>query len=364
MALIENLAEVAEILAWDPRKLKNIEANYTVRTIMQEGICTMFERTGYPETVDTHILERILITSTARCAAICRYPENGKSKSWAGKVVCGACTLGDAPDPYGFGPRAIVTFLDGTVTEFEDWRNNPDIVVCWNSFDYSKDTMIDDFARRIGIADVSLDVLVKHARAHSIPVAGDSAQEQAIRQAQEDMLDGKLSTVFSDGETKQILDALGNTESKIEVLSITDPAAAAHIQNITQYREDLWRWFWNMYGMDSRGTTKRAQQSVEEIDSGGDLSMIIPMARWAMRQLEAEQVRIKFDAPDAACDFSTSWRSRIAETITVNEETAEDLKIDDVLEDPAEKQENPENEVDNASEEENDEEVNDDVQES
>lgn len=364
MPVIDNYDEIAEILAWSPRSVKNIEANYAVKTAMQEGIISMFSRTGYPESVDTTILERILVTSTERCAAIVRYPADGRSPEWAGKWVCGACTLADSPDPYGFGKRAIVAFLDGTVHEFEDWRNNPDIIVCWNSLDYSKDVMINDFARRLQIADVSLDVLVKHSRAHTMPVARNSAEEQAIKQAQEEMLNGKLTTVVSEGETQQILDALGNNQHTIEVLSITDPAAAAYIQNITQYREDLWRWFWNMYGMDSRGTTKRAQQSVEEIDSGGDLSMIIPMARWAIRQIEAEQVRIKCDAPEASCDFSTSWKSRIIETITMSEETAEKLDVEGALEDNAGEEENTENEPESGSGEETGEEETENDEES
>ena len=149
-------------------------------------------------------------------------------------------------------------------------------------------------------------------------------------------IDGKEQTVIAKGDTQDVMDALGNTQSQIEVLSLTDPNAAVHIQNISQYREDLLRWFWNIYGMDSRGTSKRAQQSVEEVDQGGDLSMVIPMSRWRARQEEVEQVRAKCGATEASCDFSTCWKSRIMEAVTIDDETAEELDVENIVNEKAE----------------------------
>ena len=220
------------------------------------------------------------------------------------------------------------------------------MIVCWNSYDYSIDINYRETARKIQTADVSLDMLVKNSRLHPIPVARDSKEQGAIQDVQRNIIDGMEQTVIAKGDTQEILDAIGNTQSQIEVLSLTDPSAAVHIQNISQYREDLLRWFWNIYGMDSRGTTKRAQQSVEEVDQGGDLSMVIPMSRWRARQEEVEQVRIKCGAPEAACDFSTCWKSRIMEAVTIDAETAEELQVEDLTPD----EENAENEAQDATE--------------
>lgn len=356
---IENYDEIVEALAWSPRKLKNLEANFATRQILTEGVVSMFERTGYPESVNTHILEKLLVACPTRCAAIVRYPSDGKNAAtWAGKWAVGACDVCGEPDPDGFGKTAIVRLGDATVVVIENWRESDDIIVSWNSYDYSKDIMIEDTARKIQIADVSLDMLVKNSRLHPLPVAKDSKEQAAINDAQENILNGEVSTVLAESETKQIIDAIsGNDKSEIEVLTLTDPEAAVHIQNITQYREDLWRWFWNVYGMDSRGTTKRAQQSVEEIDQGGDLSMIVPMARWVMRQLEAEEVSRKCGV-EAACDFSTCWKSRIMEAVTIDDETAEKLDVENMTTDD----ENVENEAQDATQgtqEEGEEETND-----
>lgn len=334
MPVIENLSEIAMLLAWSPRKAKNIEANSVIRFQLTEGIVSMFERTNYPETVNVKNLERYLVTYGV--AAITTYPgpdaeKPGRNTAYAGKWIACKCEIGGEPDPDGIGQKAICAFGDGTVKEVQNWKDSDDIIVCWNAWDYSLDLNIPDTARKIETADVSLDMLVKNSRLHPVPVARDSKEQQTIMEVQENILNGKEQTVIAQGDTQEIFDAIGNTSSKIDVLALTDPASAVHIQNISQYREDLLRWFWNIYGMDSRGTAKRAQQSVEEVDQGGDLSMVIPFSRWRARQEEVEQVRIKCGAPDAACDFSTSWKSRIVEAVTIDEETAEKLDVEEAL---------------------------------
>lgn len=337
---IANYNDIAEALAWCPREIKNIEARSVVQFNLTEGIVSMFERSGYPEFVNVKMLERFLVTDHR--AAITPY--NGLNPFYQGKPMVARVEIGGMPDPDGIGQIAICTFGDGTVKEVENWRQSNDIVVCWDAWDYSVDLSIPDTARKIQVADVSLDVLVKNSRLHPVPVARDTGEENAIRTVLEDILAGKESTVVSSGDVADMLDALGNAAAKIDVLSLSDPDKAVHIQNISQYREDLLRWFWNQYGMDSRGTSKRAQQSVEEVDQGGDLSMVIPMSRWRARQEEVEQVRVKFNAPDAACDFSTCWKSRIMEAVTIDEETAEELQVENLTTE----EENAENEPQDA----------------
>lgn len=358
---IANYDEIAAALCWSQRSLKNIESRSVQEFTLQEGLVSMFERSGYPETVNVKLLERFLVDDDRAC--ITTYPEgNRNSDRYAGKWMSARLEIGGDPDPDGLGKTAFAIFGDGTVKQVKDWRDSDDIIVCWNAWDYSRDLNIPDTARKLQIADVSLDMLVKNSRLHPIPVARDSKEQNAIEDVQQNIIDGKEQTVIAKGDTQEILDAIGNTQSQIEVLSLTDPNAAVHIQNISQYREDLLRWFWNIYGMDSRGTSKRAQQSVEEVDQGGDLSMVIPMSRWRARQEEVEQVRTKCGAPDATCEFSTCWKSRIMEAVTVDAETAEELAVENIVTD----EENAEIEPQDATEgEDNDgeEEANDEKEE-
>ena len=346
---IANYDEIAEALCWSPRSLKNIEARSVQEFTLQEGLVSMFERKNYPETVNVKMLERFLVDDDRAC--ITTYPEGQRnSERYAGKWMAARLEIGGDPDPDGLGTIAFAIFGDGTVKQVKDWKFSEDIIVCWNAWDYSCDLNIPDTARKLQIADVSLDMLVKNSRLHPMPVARDSKEKNAIEEAQQNILDGKEQTVIAQGDTQELLDAIGNASSKIDVLALTDPASAVHIQNISQYREDLLRWFWNIYGMDSRGTSKRAQQSVEEVDQGGDLSMVIPMSRWRARQEEVEQVRAKCGAPEAACDFSTCWKSRIMEAVTIDEETAEKLDVENIV---TEEQDSGENESKNGENAEN-----------
>lgn len=356
---IANYDEIAEALCWSPRSLKNIEARSVQEFTLQEGLVSMFERKKYPETVNVKMLERFLVDDDRAC--ITTYPEGKRnSDRYAGKWMAARLEIGGDPDPDGLGTIAFAVFGDGTVKQVKDWRDSEDIIVCWNAWDYSCDLNIPDTARKLQIADVSLDMLVKNSRLHPMPVARDSKEKNAIVIAQQNILDGKEQTVIAQGDTQELLDAIGIASGKIDVLSLTDPSSAVHIQNISQYREDLLRWFWNIYGMDSRGTSKRAQQSVEEVDQGGDLSMVIPMSRWRARQEEVEQVRAKCGAPEATCDFSTCWKSRIMEAVTIDEETAEDLDVENIVtEEQEQEEEDPakhENQEIDEKEEENDEE--------
>lgn len=355
---IANYNEIAEALCWSPRSLKNIEARSVQEFTLQEGLVSMFERKKYPETVNVKMLERFLVDDDRAC--ITTYPEGKRnSERYAGKWMAARLEIGGDPDPDGLGTIAFAVFGDGTVKQVRDWRDSDDIIVCWNAWDYSCDLNIPDTARKLQIADVSLNMLITNSRLHPMPVARDSKEKNAIEEAQQNIIDGKEQTVIAQGDTPDLLDAIGNASSKIDVISLTDPSAAVHIQNISQYREDLLRWFWNIYGMDSRGTSKRAQQSVEEVDQGGDLSMVIPMSRWRARQEEVEQVRAKCGAPEAACDFSTCWKSRIMEAVTIDEETAEELDVISMVEEPEQEEEDPakhENQENDEKEEESDEE--------
>lgn len=346
MPVIDNYEDIAEILCWSPRKVKNLQAKAVAEFTLTEGLASMFEREGYPETVNTKLLERFLIKYGI--AAITTY--SGNNPIYTGAWMAARCDIGGAPDPDGFGEKAICTFGDGTVKEIMNWRYSDDVIVCWNAWDYSLDLNIPDTARKIMVADTSLDMLVKNSRLHPIPVARDSKEKAAIEEVQINIIDGKEQTVLAQGETQEILDAIGNSQRQIETLQITDPNAAVHIQNITQYREDLLRWFWNIYGMDSRGTSKRAQQSVEEVDQGGDLSMVIPLSRWRARQEEADEVSRKCGVT-ATCDFSTCWKSRIVEAITMDTETAEKLDVEEVVEEFTKEEENADSEAVAASSE-------------
>ena len=79
--------------------------------------------------------------------------------------------------------------------------------------------------------------------------------------------------------------------------------------------------------------------------------MVIPMSRWRARQEEVEQVRTKCGAPEASCDFSTCWKSRIVEAITMDTETAEKLDVEEVVEEFTKEEENAESGAAEGSEE-------------
>lgn len=272
--------------------------------VLTEGLSSMFVREGLPEDYFGYenIIEEILLEKG--CGAYLF------DKEKSGKWCFGACTLASAPDPWGFGTRAIVSLRNGVVYEFDDWINNPDVVVCFNTPIRVRDLNIpifSDFLMEIG---TSLKSQLKNSRLHPIPLANDEKSKAAIEEALASMDRGELRTILSPNVVKTLVE-MGVDARAIEVLSLSDPSASDHIQYIAKLRDDVMRWFWNYYGHNPESTGKMAQQSVAEVTTGASIAMILPHARYHARQQEAEQLKKKFGW-NVTIEFSEPWQNAFA----------------------------------------------------
>lgn len=296
--------------------------------ILGEALASMFVRRGLPEDFDEtgDLIEYILLTKGIG-AYVKR--DDGKDDRW----IFGTCQLAGEPDSYGFGRDAIVAAGDGYVHTFKDWRESDEIVVAFNTGIVSPDYNVGRFADMLEKTETSMINQLINSRHHPLPVVTDEKMRVAIDTAIKDMEAGVSRTIVSANLMKDLLE-LGIDKAPFEILSISDPAMSDHIQYLSHFKDDLLRWFWNMYGHNSEATAKMAQQSVAEATSGASISMIIPHARYHARQREAAELKKKFGW-NVTIEFSEPWQNSFARceeelADQAPDEEVNDEKVDDV----------------------------------
>lgn len=311
--------------------------------VLINTLLSMFIAKGYPEELDKRqcMVESSLLRNGA--AAIFKLTESMASTgndSYVGKYIVTDANLCGAPDVYGIGQDCICTTGSGVSVTFEDWRNNPDIVVIFNNSCYSPDLNVGRYSDALAELEVSLKLNVLFARMYPIPVCADNKAKQAIEDALKSAMDGKIATILSpDAIAKYVA---GDTTTGVDLVNITDVEKSQYIQYLAKYRDDLMRWFYSLYGMNSQGSSKMAQQTVDEVNQDNNASMIIPHDMLRMRQQGAEELNEKFGW-NVEYSFSECWQSRLANMDDEFKETDEELEAgeaEEATEEPGEEESN------------------------
>lgn len=252
-------------------------------------------------------------------AAMWKHPTDGWTSSLA--------NFSGAVDSYGMGRDLIVRALDGTTETFENWKDNPDVIVFFNNSCKAPDMNIGRFAEMFTDLEISLKLNVLYSRFFPIPVAKDQPTKKAINEAIRKMLEGQIK----DGTTiltEDVVSAITEGTSGVETINFTDVDKSRYIQYLAKYRDDLMRWFYSMYGMNSQGSSKLAQQTVDEVNQDNNASMIIPhdMLRCRQKALEIAKEKQPELFEGAEVSFSECWMSRLANMDDEFKETDEELE--------------------------------------
>ena len=256
---------------------------------------------------------------------------NGIAAMWEhptdGWTTSPANFSGGGIDSYGMGRDMIVTALDGTTKTFKNWRDNPDIIVFFNNSCKAPDMNVGRFAEMFTDVEISLKLNVLYSRLFPIPVAKDQNTKVALNVIIKNMLNG----IVKDGPTivdEDMISKLIEGSSGVDTINFTDIDKSRYIQYLAKYRDDLMRWFYSMYGMNSQGSSKLAQQTVDEVNQDNNASMIIPhdMLRCRQKALEIAKEKQPELFEGAAVSFSECWMSRLANMDDEFKETDEELE--------------------------------------
>ena len=256
---------------------------------------------------------------------------NSQNDAMENKWIITDADFAGSPDAYGFGRDLICTVRSGVVYQFENWRENPEVAVIFNNSNYSPDMNIGRFSDMLAELEVSMKLNVLFARMYPMPIASSTKIQKAIETAIENMRNGKIATVLNDDALSQyVMDATtGSGAAGINTVNLTEVEKSQYIQYLAKFRDDLMRWFYSLYGMNSQGSSKMAQQTKDEVNQDNNASMIIPhdMLRMRMKCLDS-QVNKKFGW-DMEVSFSECWMSRLANMDDEFKETDEELEEPD-----------------------------------
>ena len=92
--------------------------------ILLATLCSMFIYKGMAESINKHFIEQYRLLEGA-----CAIWKND------GKFICSRVDFGGKPDENGIGTIAICATDNGTVKQFENWKENKEVAIIFNNND-------------------------------------------------------------------------------------------------------------------------------------------------------------------------------------------------------------------------------------
>lgn len=215
---------------------------------------------------------------------------------------------------------ALITTANGEKHTFTNWRNNDDIAILFNNINETPVNDIELFADFLTEIDTSIMCNIKNSRYNNILGVRDDRVKKVIESAIEQSNDGKPICITD-------YDILSN-ENIIHSIEIHDVKNVDKIQYLTKLHDDFIRRICNKYGMTSQGTSKIAQQTVAEIESGKESSFVTPWSMYVARKKFEKDFNSKFNKYGWSCnyDFSDLWKIQLKNMFASDEESNENTE--------------------------------------
>lgn len=262
---------------------------------------SMFEWQGLPDTLRPEFIEGLLIT----------------------QGTCGVTKIkGDLYTGPGGYCGDIVNFLPTdyliTVVGVGDKQakiNTPDgFAVGWNNALRVPDWSMMQTANILAEVDVSERVNVLFSRFLRIPKVRDAKEKKAVEDCIAAILEGRISAVVSDN----IRDILTDKDTGDQFMDLVDVKEVDKLQYLNQYRDNVVKRFFQLYGQGMQSTAKLAQQTTDELHGNDSISMILPLQKKKYRQKFAEDIN-KLFGTNITVDFSEAYQDSLAEMYENNE---------------------------------------------
>ena len=317
---------------------------WLVKQTAIDMLSSMFTYEDLPESIPEEFIEQFLIVNGSIAGWICDDPND----DFVGKEIITVGGEAERPNVYGVGSRYIGNTQNGYVKTLTPGKDCA--VIYNNSLHVSDILLINAFADMVTEAFTSLKTNILYSRNKPVFKASKDQERAAIREAF-DKIKNDLEPIVITSDN--IMEQIEGADESIKVLDITDVNNADKIQYIVKTIDDLFRWFFTLYGQSVQGNGKMAQQTVKEVDGSTSLSFIYPNDRLKMRQRGFDEFNRLFGT-NISVRFSDAW---LTESIKYKNEA--DIDADQLLEDPTageQPEEEPEEQLDEQPEEQHEEE--------
>lgn len=261
---------------------------------------SMFEYKGLPDTLKPEVIEGIYVTEGSCGVGLI----DGKLYTGTGGY-CGN-VVNFIPEEYQI-TNVGVGELRGKV--------GTDIVVGWNNLTATPDLNLLQYASIFTEIDVSERLNVLFARLLRIPKVKDNKERKAVEDAITDLLDGRVTAVTSPNVLGEILEGV---QENNKFLDLADDTKIDKLQYLNQYRDNVLKRFYTLYGQGMQNTAKLAQQTTDELHGNDGVSMILPLAMLKKRKEWVEEINKVFGT-NITVDFSEAWKVSEAEMQAVDE---------------------------------------------
>lgn len=285
---------------WNPYEhmKSNIKKDYDAATHwynLMISLVSMFDWQGLPDTIRPDLLESLWIT----------------------QGTVGVTDFGlDLYTGYGGYCGDYKNFLN---TEYI--VTNPGIgdktfkvgsggVVGWNNCMRIPDIPMMQFASILTEIDVSERCNVLYSRLLPIPRVHDTTEQTAIEDIIKKMLTGEFAAVISDNVQDNLFGDPQHPDSRF--FDLSHVADIDKLQYLNQYRDNIIKRWYQMYGQGMQTTSKLAQQTTDELHGSDAVSMIIPLDRLKYRKKFADELN-KMYGTSVSVDFSEAYKDSYQE---------------------------------------------------
>ena len=255
-----------------------------------------FEYDGLPDNIEQRFLEGILL-----CNGTAGVTKVG-SDLW---VIPGSYvgnTKGYLPDEY-FGVLPNVDAKRGKIGK--TWA------VGLNNETAMPELILYQYAHILSEIDVSEKCNVLFSRFMRIPKVGSEKEKIAVKDAIQNITDGKIDALVSDNILTEMQKFCETTPDE-PFLDLVDVRQVDKIQYLNQYRDNIIKRFFQIYGQKSQVTSKMAQMSPDEVHANDSMSLILTEQALRCREKMCEDVNNLFGT-NWSVKLSKCWQDEVDE---------------------------------------------------
>ena len=261
-------------------------------------LISMFEWKNLPDTIQPELLEKILISEGTACF--------GKIK---GEIYTGFGSF--TGEEVNFIPTGY-QFVNTGIGDFQGTIGK-DCEVCFNNSMRYPDLILFQYESILTEIDVSERCNVLFSRLLRIPRVKDTKEKTAIEDSVKDILNGNFNAVISEN-IQQTLFSDSEIHPDNRFFDLTEVSSVDKLQYLNQYRDNIIKRFFQMYGQGMQSTAKLAQQTTDELHGNDAVSMILPYDRLNQRKKFCERVNKMFNL-NVSVDFSEPFKESQEEMI-------------------------------------------------
>lgn len=219
------------------------------------------------------------------------------------KLVCTPCERIGNIDEYGRGVDLVCTTLNGIQKVFKNFKDNTEVVYLRNNKLCTPDILTKKDAESMTEILKSIDCAVVNTRYNKLIRVSNENQKNGVEQALKSNEEGKPALIISNN----ILD-----EDSIQPILLNDVSKTDTIQYLHRAYDDVIRRFWNRNGLEVCTSTKLAQQTKDEVDSGHNARLVETLQMLELRQKAMEEVANQFNV-EASVKLSELWKRELEE---------------------------------------------------